>query len=210
MKPIKLFLAFATFLFLFPVYGNSFVAQSKIDGEEHFDIKSFSNQAACESFYNESCAKVPFPYNPAYHRLADEMAGDCGVIGNFLGAVGIVTDECIATGRKIVVVDEDLKAAYDLEQAQKAQLEASINLAQKQMSWGQRVIALMSVKNAQKDLSGPQIAEMLSTYATIESLLRTGALDTAKTQIAALVADGTLVTEQDKTDLIAEIEKFTP
>lgn len=102
-------------------------------------------------------------------------------------------------------IDLDKKTAYE----QRLQVEAGIKLAQQRIDHGKKVVALMVYRNALKgNLTEAQIETMVATYSNIKSLLETGSLNTAKTKISELTADGTLVTEADKTALISEINLF--
>jgi hypothetical protein len=113
----------------------------------------------------------------------------------------------ILSGRNIVIENATTKATYEAEQAAKAQMDGAISQAKAAMECGRTVKALLMVRNAPKGLSKGQIKQMVNTYAEIDSLLESGSLATAKDEIAAITPDGTLVTEGDKTALMAEIDK---
>lgn len=110
---------------------------------------------------------------------------------------------------KSIALDAVKLSAYQAEQTTKATLqakEAAISYAQKLMACGNKVVAYMLVRNQPKALTTAQVDTLVQTYAPIKSLLETGSLTTAKEKIAAVVADGVVVTEADKTALIAEID----
>ena len=110
---------------------------------------------------------------------------------------------------KSIALDATKLSTYQSELAIKATLqakEAAISYAQKLMACGNKVVAYMLVRNQPKALTTSQVDTLVQTYAPIKSLLETGSLTTAKEKIAAVVADGVVVTESDKTALIAEID----
>lgn len=110
---------------------------------------------------------------------------------------------------KSIALDAVKLSAYQVEQTTKATLqakEAAISYAQKLMACGNKVVAYMLVRNQPKALTTTQVDQLVQTYAPIKSLLETGSLNTAKEKIAAVVADGVVVTESDKAALISEID----
>ena len=111
------------------------------------------------------------------------------------------------TGRKIVVVDEVKKAAHDAEQAQKIAMDNAMAAAKMAMQCGEDVKALLIVRNASKGLLPAQIKQMVSTYSEIDALLSSGSLNTAKAEIEAVTADGTIITNDDKAALVAKINE---
>jgi hypothetical protein len=110
---------------------------------------------------------------------------------------------------KVMAVDSAKALEYEEQKTLKATLqakEAAISYAQKLMACGNKVVAYMLVRNQPKALTTAQVDTMVQTFAPIKSLLETGSLTTAKEKIALVVADGVVVTEADKTALIAEID----
>lgn len=109
-----------------------------------------------------------------------------------------------------IILDQAKVQAYQAQKATEqaaAQGEAYIQLALKKINCGERVVALMVVRNIPKILSPAQIAQMNTIYAPIKGLLSTASLVTAKEFILNAEADGTLVTETDKVALAAETQK---
>lgn len=96
------------------------------------------------------------------------------------------------------------KAIKDAEALQEQKLQEKIKL----IDAGKRVIALLNLRNESKALTGEQIAQMVSTFAQIKGLLETGSLKTAKYAISQVVADGVVVTDEDKSVLVAELDKW--
>jgi len=110
---------------------------------------------------------------------------------------------------KSIALDAVKLSAYQAEQTTKAALqvkESAIAYAQKLMACGNKVLAYMLVRNQPKLLTTTQVDQLVQTYAPIKGLLETGSLNTAKEKIAAVVADGVVVTESDKAALISEID----
>lgn len=99
------------------------------------------------------------------------------------------------------ILDTD---AQDAEEIQEQKLQEKIKL----IDAGKRVIALFNLRNETKSLTGEQIAQLVTTFASIKGLLETGSLKTAKYLIGQVVADGVIVTDGDKTALIAELDKW--
>lgn len=114
----------------------------------------------------------------------------------------------IATGQKIVAEDAVLKANYESQVQAKKDQEEAIQNELKAIEHGKRVIAVLMYRNRSKNLTTAQISQMNNTYSDIKNLLDTGSLETAKLAIGAITPDGTIVTEQDKTALIQEIDNF--
>lgn len=102
---------------------------------------------------------------------------------------------------KIIEVDETLKAQKEQEKASKQAIENALNQAKKLRECGGSVIDVFLVRNAVKNLTVEQVESLTITFSPIQNLLLNGSLVTAKTKILEVEADGTLVTEQDKTAL---------
>lgn len=94
--------------------------------------------------------------------------------------------------------------AIDLLASQK---EAGIQGALKRIECGKRVIGLLVLRNSQKVLTTANIGQINTVYGPIKGLIDTGSLVTAKEQMLLITPDGTLITEADKNDLVAEITK---
>lgn len=112
-------------------------------------------------------------------------------------------------GKKLVV-SEAKKAAREAAEALKAQQEAAMESALKAMDCGKSAQAMMLVRNAAKNLTTEQVKQIVSTYAPIKALLDTGSLQSAVEEIAKIQADGVLVTEEDKSAIIAHIGTCKP
>lgn len=110
------------------------------------------------------------------------------------------------SGRKIVVEDAALKTSFESQKTQDQAKEAAIQMAQKAMKCGQRVIAAMLIRNQPKGLTKPQVRNLVKTYSDIKDLLETGSLDSAREDIAAVVVNAPIVTQADKDALVAELD----
>lgn len=75
----------------------------------------------------------------------------------------------------------------------------------KKIACGEATIKFIAKNNVKKQLTIEQRRTMVQTYSGILDLLKSGSVDIAKADIQAVNADGTIVTEQDKTDIIAFI-----
>ena len=111
--------------------------------------------------------------------------------------------------KDVITLDSVKKSAYDSEQIAKSQESYEnfkISVALKKMDCGKRVIAKLVVLNSTKNLTTEQIATMNGTYSTVKTLLETGSLETAKASILGTVADGVVILESDKTELVKTID----
>ena len=109
-----------------------------------------------------------------------------------------------------IILDQEKVSQWQAQEAIKTQLaqsEAAVQLALKKIACGERVIALLVVRNVPKTLQPSQIAQMNTIYAPIKGLLETASLVTAKAAIEGVAADGVLITEADKVALAAETQK---
>lgn len=123
----------------------------------------------------------------------------------FVKKKGLISVYCYKEILEKVVVDEDLKATFDTAQAT-AQADAdAMALVMANMECGKKAVARMTLINSTKSFDETQVATFVSTYSDIKQLLETGALGTAIQAIQAVTADGTIVTEADKTALVDQI-----
>ena len=130
----------------------------------------------------------------------DETAKPRG--GEFELVEGVETgypliDVQVVNGKDVVTVVEDTA---------KKDLEESIALKVVRMDFGKRVIALLSVRNDAKSLTPAQIQQLPVTYGDARNALQDGSISTARAIIDAIVPDGTIVTADDKTAILAEID----
>jgi hypothetical protein len=112
-------------------------------------------------------------------------------------------------GKKLVN-NPTKQLAYEQAQLAKAQLASALALAEKAQVCGRSAMALLLVRNASKNLSTAQVKTMVANYASVKQLLESGSLTSAQEEISAVVADGVLITEADKSALIAHINGCKP
>lgn len=96
-------------------------------------------------------------------------------------------------------------ARVAIADTQDADIQAMVD-AKSAIDCGLKVKSRMLVQNASKSLTDTQKINILSTYSTIDALLSAGSLATARVEILAVTADGVMVTEADKTALVAELD----
>lgn len=108
-------------------------------------------------------------------------------------------------GPQIVAEDATKKAAYETQKANEKAYADALAAAEKAMQCGKHVQKVLLVRNAVKTLETSDIKTIVSTYADIKRLLDSGSLESAKEEINLITADGTLITNDDKTALVAAI-----
>lgn len=217
------------FLFLILFSFNSFagyVAGSKINVCDRTD---YIDTVLCQESEGEACYKVPedsgecgiFKLKDIYGttKFDEESCSGktvcellltekvCGV-----GRWPLIDAEytevyCVEVVGKEMVIDVAVKTQKDAQKAQAKALEDAIQIAQNLRQCGERVVALMLVRNQPKNLTTAQVKSLVATYSPIKELLESGSLVSAKEEINAVAADGLLVTNGDKAALTAEINK---
>lgn len=102
----------------------------------------------------------------------------------------------------------EINESGNFYQRQKTQDELDQSLEQaiaKKIACGEATIKFIAKNNVKKQLTVEQRRTMVQTYSGILDLLKSGSVDIAKVDIQNVTADGTIVTEQDKTDIVAFI-----
>lgn len=196
----------------------------RVSGEKCFDLGDYPS-----SVYSEIDIQVDDYTKPNYLK-ADTQAcldeSDCSA--KFLALVCTENDYekiknldllqvyCVKLAgyekknEKTIQLDSEKLSAWQSQEANKATeraREMAIQGALKRIECGKRVIGLLVVRNASKNLSTAQIGQINTVYAPIKGLIDTGSLVTAKEQMQAITPDGLLITTEDKNDLIQEITK---
>lgn len=92
-----------------------------------------------------------------------------------------------------------------LDITQKKLHEAALVQAEKVFNCGKSAQKLILIHNADKNLTKAQVKHLVSTYADVKNLLDTGSLETAIEEIGAIIADGVVITEDDKTAIVEHI-----
>lgn len=110
---------------------------------------------------------------------------------------------------KTIQLDQAKLSAWQSQKAieETARLrEDGIQRALKRINCGERVVALMVLRNSSKTLTTAQIGQVNQTYGMIRTLLGTGSLVTAREQMAQVAVDGVMVTNEDKSELLSETD----
>jgi hypothetical protein len=177
-------------------------------------IRNKTDVVSCVEKQNtDADGNVVNPEIPACHTALNEKVCDDDEAEKFINAEytevycsKITGYEQKNAGKKLVI-DEAKKAAHEAKVSQERSMVDAIAQAEKLQACGKKVMALMLVRNQPKELTTAQVKQLVSTYADVKGLLETGSLNSAKEEILAVVADGTLITEEDKTALAAEVDK---
>jgi len=88
-----------------------------------------------------------------------------------------------------------------------AAVREAINSKKQLMSCGNDLIASLGLSNASKGLTKVQRKKYIKDFADIFDQIKAGSLDLAVEDIADIAADGVVVTEQEKTDVIAKLNE---
>jgi len=196
------YLIITLLLFTQVAHAENWLNDSKIlaSSKEAHSLKS-----DCERISNEKCYELGSYPSSVYSRALIEV--------DDLNKPIYENEVLIGYEKKsenTITLDSQKLQDYQAQEVIKAQLgqkEAGLQTALRKIDCGKRVIALMVIRNVPKALSPAQIAQMNTVYAPIKGLLETASLVTAKEFILATTADGTLITEADKTDLANETQK---
>ena len=108
---------------------------------------------------------------------------------------------------KDAVEDATKKLAIETADADaKTEKEALDGILNSQY-FGRLLVAHLAIRNKAKGLSVGQKKQLAQSISLIQQLLLAGSIDTAKAEIEALVADGTLITVGDKSALLALVDE---
>lgn len=212
--------ALLLFIFSISTFSATFLPISKL-GKDTTGISLQSSKAKCESLSGEECLNISETGNYPYLELQEFQEVEENSVSCLTGCdeafealeceegfekrKGMISVYCYKAILEKVVVDETKKAAYDAAQAVKEQDAAAMALVMANMECGKKAVARMTLINSTKSFDEAQVASFVSTYSDIKQLLETGALGTAIQAIQAVTADGTIVTEADKTALVDQI-----
>jgi hypothetical protein len=103
-----------------------------------------------------------------------------------------------------VEVDSTKQATLD----QEAALNALIAKSKANRVFGSTMIDLIGALNLKNNLTVAQQKTMKTTFATIEDLLESGLLESAKVDIEAITPDGTIVKAEDKAYILNKITAY--
>lgn len=109
---------------------------------------------------------------------------------------------------KVLVENAAEKTSVEAADAAKAQLRADIGAMKAHIKFGNRMIAYIGARNMAKSLTTAQVKTVVETYSTIQALLASGSIATAKVEIEAVTPDGTLITQADKDAILAEVNAY--
>lgn len=84
--------------------------------------------------------------------------------------------------------------------------ESDIAVRMKRIQFGQRLVAIMSIRNDAKNLTGAQIVQLVQDFASINTAWLNGSIATSRALVDAITPDGTILTTADKTAILAEID----
>lgn len=196
----------------------------KVSGEKCYDIGSYPS-----SVYSETDIEVDDYSKPTYSKIdvtscldeadcsAKFLAKVCSQIDyNKIKNLDLLQVYCVKLAgyekkyEKTITLDSQKLSAWQSQEAVKASeraREMAIQTALARVECGKRVIGLLIVRNSTKSLTTAQVGQINSIYSPIKGLIDTGSLVTAKEQMQAITPDGSLITQGDKDDLLAEITK---
>lgn len=84
--------------------------------------------------------------------------------------------------------------------------EADIAMRIKRIQFGHRLVAIMSIRNDAKNLTGAQIVQLVADFSSINTAWLNGSIATSRALVDAITPDETLITTADKTAILAEID----
>jgi hypothetical protein len=167
--------------------------------------EAYSLQSDCERISQEKCYDLGAYPSSVYSRVqvqVDDISKPIFSGQEITGYEKKTIDSIAIDSSKL-----SLWKADQLTLAAAKDKESSIQAALERIECGKRVIALLVVRNSVKQLSTTQVASINNIYAPIKGLIDTGSLVTAKELMLSISPDGTLITEEDKSDLVNEITK---
>lgn len=116
------------------------------------------------------------------------------------------TDWNLATTRVAVDGNGDAFLEEDADAIALQASEDEIALRVKRIQFGQRLVAIMSIRNDAKSLTTEQIVQLVNDFADINKAWLNGSIATSRALVDALVPDETILTTADKTAILAEID----
>ena len=126
--------------------------------------------------------------------------------GMTYGCSGIVGYEQVQVTK--LIVDQALKTqvlAKDIADKEKREgVERELN----DIEFGKKLMAIIGYSSKKKGLTPTQIQSLRSAVSAAESALSVGAIEQAKVSIEGYTPDGTLLTQQDKDDILEEINNY--
>lgn len=155
--------------------------------------KTYSDKEQCESEEGQACYEITGK-DLRYHTLQEIE------VGQDENQQPILETQLLE--------DAGLKASVEAADLAQVGSEAAIALKLKNMEFGKRVLAIVSIRNDAKSLQPADVVSLSNTYAPIQGLLLNGSIATAKAQVEAITPDGTLVTQGDLDAILAEMNAY--
>ena len=108
----------------------------------------------------------------------------------------------------VLVEDADLKTSVLAAQKAKDDAAAAVKQIASDAKFGEYLIALVGARIRAKDLSLADTKLVLSEYAPLISLLRSGAIKHAKEEADGMTPDGARISPEDKTFILSELTAY--
>lgn len=191
------------FLFSSLVHAENWLNHSKIKSGS---VEAYSLKSDCEKISGEKCYDVGVYPSSVYSEISILVDDYSKPILNQSGEISGYEQK----SEKSIQLDEAKLSAWQSQEAIKASeraREMAIQTAIARIECGKRVIGLLIVRNSTKSLTTGQVGQINSIYSPIKGLIDTGSLVTAKEQMLAITPDGSLIAQEDKDELLAEITK---
>ena len=151
----------------------------------------FDNQKSIDDF--KEVLKQGSLGKPEHQRELTPM------IHNEDGTITEATYEIVPSEYQVEILD------VTAEHEEKARIDNLIKQGEQAKLACDRVMSLISGYNLTRNLTAEQITEMSTLFAPIIQCLMISRPSSAKALIGQVVPDGVLVTEQIKTDILAEL-----
>lgn len=200
---MKKILFIISYLVLNVCYAENWLNHSKIKSES---VEAYSLKSECEKISGEKCYDLGLYPSSIYSEIDIIIDDYSKPILNELNEVTGYEKK----SEKSIQLDEAKLSTWQSQEAIKTSeraREMAIQTALARVDCGKRVIGLLIVRNSTKSLTTAQVGQINSIYSPIKGLIDTGSLITAKEQMQAITPDGSLITQEDKDELLAEITK---
>lgn len=171
--------------------------------------KSEYNVQACDPSAQDetSCSTI------AQSKVCDDEAEDTYRIreNSLMPGYSIVCTRLLGyeqQPKEVMVENQALKASVLAAEAAKSAQLSAIQQARAARSFGESIVDMIAVKNIQKGLTAAQIKQVVAEYEEIRTLLVSGAIATARADVAAMTPDGVRITQADKDEILAAIDAY--
>lgn len=192
---------------------------------------TFTNKAKCEAHYGEPCINtrgydlgewssiVPDTWlkeqtqscvddTDCQNKLESLACTSEGF--NPIKNLDLLEVYCTKFVAEHLATDEALKAQIEAQKSANEALKAQVEVLVQRMASGRRVVAYLNLLVASKtpEVTKGEVRAINTKFAAISSLLKNGALESAREDIQNADLSGTILTEQDKAALLAYLDKF--